>query len=117
MSDDSAFAFAGIWDRWRNAEGKLLETFAILTTTPNAVTVDVHDRMPVILPPDAYDLWLDPGFSDTDGITEMMKPFDTGLMKKYPVSTRVNAVANDDPSVCEPMAMAARAGQQSTLFG
>jgi putative SOS response-associated peptidase YedK len=53
--------FAGIWDRWKDAGGKWLETCSILTTTPNAVTSAVHDRMPVILHPDGYDAWLDPG--------------------------------------------------------
>jgi putative SOS response-associated peptidase YedK len=54
------FAFAGIWDRWNDASGKTIETCSILTTTTNAVTAAVHDRMPVILDPDSYDLWLDP---------------------------------------------------------
>ena len=55
------FAFAGIWDRWRNPNGNNVETCSILTTTSNAVTSAVHDRMPVILDPDNYDLWPDPG--------------------------------------------------------
>jgi putative SOS response-associated peptidase YedK len=55
------FAFAGLWDRWRDPTGKTVEICSILTTAPNAVTSAVHDRMPVILDPDTYDLWLDPG--------------------------------------------------------
>jgi putative SOS response-associated peptidase YedK len=66
MADDSLFAFAGLWDSWRNSEGQRIETCSIITTTPNALCADVHDRMPVILPDDAYDLWLDPGFQKTD---------------------------------------------------
>ena len=62
MADDALFAFAGIWDSWRTPEGKAIETCSIITTTPNFICADVHDRMPVILPDDAYDLWLDPGF-------------------------------------------------------
>ncbi len=117
LDDESVFAFAGIWDRWKDAAGNRIESFSILTTTPNAVTVDVHDRMPVILPPDAYDLWLDPGFTDIAAVSDMLKPFDAKLMKKFAVSSRVNAAANDDPTVCEPSAPATDAGQQSTLFG
>ena len=64
INDGELFAFAGIWDRWNDASGKPLETCSILTTTPNAVTSSVHDRMPVILNPDSYDLWLDPGMKD-----------------------------------------------------
>jgi putative SOS response-associated peptidase YedK len=101
MSDDSIFAFAGIWDRWNNPEGETVETCCIITTTPNALLADVHDRMPVILPDDAYDLWLDPGMEKTDAIVDVLKPFDPALMQRYEVSTRVNLVKNDDPQVIE----------------
>lgn len=75
----------------------MLESCSILTTTPNSLLADVHDRMPVILSPEHYDLWLDPGFRRTNALTEMLGPFDATLMKRYPVSTRVNFVKNDDP--------------------
>ncbi len=64
---------------------------------------DVHDRMPVILPDDAYDLWLDPGFQKTDAICDLLKPFDPDLMRRYEVSSRVNLVKNDDPACAEPV--------------
>lgn len=101
--DDSIFAFAGIWDSWRNPEGKAIETCSIITTTPNALLVDIHDRMPVILPDDAYDLWLDPGFQKADSICDLLKPFDQQLMQRYEVSSRVNLVKNDDPACAEPV--------------
>ena len=75
---------------------RALETCSILTTTPNAVTSVVHDRMPVILDPDNYDLWHDPGMRDEVAASELLKPFDARLMRCYPVSTRVNHVANQD---------------------
>ena len=59
--------------------------------------------MPVILPPEDYDLWLDPGFKDTKEISAMLKPYDAALMKAYPVSTRVNTVKNDDAQCAEPV--------------
>ena len=90
-------AFAGLWDRWRDPSGQVVESCSILTTTPNALLADVHDRMPVILSPEHYDLWLDPGFRRTDALKEMLNPFDATLMRRYPVSTRVNFVKNDDP--------------------
>lgn len=96
MSDDALFAFAGIWDRWKSPEGGTVETCSILTTSANDLVRDVHDRMPVILPPESFDLWLDPGFTTREGIVELLKPFAAGAMKKYPVSTRVNSVKNDD---------------------
>jgi putative SOS response-associated peptidase YedK len=80
MVDDSIFAFAGIWDSWSNPQGQTIKTCSIITTTPNALLADIHDRMPVILPDDAYDLWLDPGFQTTDDICDLLKPFDPNLM-------------------------------------
>src|ERR1022692_168459 len=97
MGDDSLFAFAGLWDRWRDPSGQVVESCSILTTTPNALLADAHDRMPVILSPEHYDLWLDPGFRRTDAIKEMLNLFDATLMRRYLVSTRVNFVKNDDP--------------------
>jgi putative SOS response-associated peptidase YedK len=96
VNDGELFAFAGLWERWKDADGKALETCSILTTTPNTVTSTVHDRMPVILAPDNYDLWLDPGFGDAAALSELLRPYDARLMRSYPVSARVNSVVNDD---------------------
>jgi putative SOS response-associated peptidase YedK len=90
------FAFAGLWDRWKDPSGQWVKSCSILTTSPNAVTSAVHDRMPVILDPDCYDLWLDPGMHDVRVVSDMLKPYDARLMRSYPVSSRVNHVANDD---------------------
>jgi putative SOS response-associated peptidase YedK len=68
------FAFAGLWDGWKDPSGSWIKTCSILTSTPNAVTSIVHDRMPVILHPDSYDLWLDPGMTDVQIISELPKP-------------------------------------------
>ncbi len=97
MIDDSIFAFAGIWERWKDPKGTIVETCSILTTAANALLADMHDRMPVIVSPEDYELWLDPGFKNPDGLIDILKPYDPRLMKRYPVSTRVNLVKNDDP--------------------
>lgn len=97
MNDGELFAFAGLWDCWRDSSGNAIETCSILTTTPKELTQAVHDRMPVILDPRAYDLWLDPGMNDTRVLSEMLKPYDASQMRCYRVSARVNHVANDDP--------------------
>ena len=68
---------------------------------PGVLLTDIHDRMPVILPDDAYDLWLDPGFQKPDAICELLKPFDPALMRRYEVSSRVNLVKNDDAGCVE----------------
>jgi putative SOS response-associated peptidase YedK len=96
VNDGEMFAFAGLWDRWRKPQGVVIESCTILTTTSNSLLAGIHDRMPVILKPDSYDLWLDPGFRNTDSVLEMLAPFDSALMRCYPVSTRVNNVQNDD---------------------
>jgi putative SOS response-associated peptidase YedK len=106
VSEGKLFAFAGIWDRWKDASDKTIETCSILTTTANAVTAAVHDRMPVILDPDGYDLWLDPGMRDVRAASELLKPYDARLMRSYPISTRINHVANDDAECSRPMELA-----------
>ena len=97
------FAFAGLWERWKDPSGNWVKSCSILTTTPNAVTSAVHDRMPVILHPDSYDLWLDPGMTNLAAASELLKPFDALLMRYYPVSTRINSVVNDDPECSAPV--------------
>jgi putative SOS response-associated peptidase YedK len=96
VNEGELFAFAGIWDRWIDTSGNVVETCSILTTTPNAVTSAIHNRMPVILEPDSYDLWLDPGMRDVRSASDILKPCDSRVMRCYPVSTRINHVANDD---------------------
>lgn len=83
--------------------GSWIRTCSILTTTPNAVTAAVHYRMPVILDQDSYDLWLDPGMNDSATASELLKPFDARLMRCYPVTTRINSVANDDEECSRPV--------------
>jgi len=105
------FAFAGLWERWKDVNGNWIRTCSILTTTPNAVTSSVHDRMPVILDPDSYDLWLDPGMQNVAAITDLLKPYDAGLMRSYPVSMRVNQVVNDDVECSRPVEIPALQNQ------
>jgi putative SOS response-associated peptidase YedK len=103
VADKSIFAFAGIRETWKNPEGQLVETCSIITTTPNALCADVHDRMPVILPDCWYDLWLDPGFQKTDMICDLLKPFNPAWMRRYEVSSRVNLVKHDEAACAEPV--------------
>lgn len=113
VREGELFTFAGIWEKWKDQAGTSLESCSILTTTPNAVTASVHDRMPVVLDPDAYDLWLDPGIRDVAAVSSLLRPFDARLMRSYPVSTRINRVANDDEECSAP---AQPAASQSSLF-
>jgi putative SOS response-associated peptidase YedK len=90
VKEGELFAFAGLWDRWKHPGGNWVKTCSILTTNPNALTTAVHDRMPVILDPDSYDLWLDPGMRDMRAASDMLKPYDARVMRCYPVSSRFN---------------------------
>jgi putative SOS response-associated peptidase YedK len=107
------FAFAGLWDRWKDPSGKWMKSCSILTTTANAVTVAVHNRMPVILDPADYDVWLDPGMTNVGAVSGLLKPFDPGQMRSYPVSSRVNNVTNDDAECSTPVEIVET---QSRLF-
>ena len=103
VNDGQLFAFAGLWDGWRDANGNWVKTCSILTTTPNAVTSAIHDRMLVILHPDSYDLWLDPGMQNVAAMAELLKPYYGRQMRCYPVSSRVNHVGNDDEECSRPL--------------
>jgi putative SOS response-associated peptidase YedK len=106
VDEGELFAFAGIRDRWRDANGETVETCSILTTTPNTVSAPVHDRMPVILDPAGYDLWLEAGMRDGGSASELLKPCEARLMRCYPVSSRVNHAANDDEECSHPAELA-----------
>ena len=105
------FAFAGLWECWNDPSGNWIKSCSILTTTPNAETASVHDRMPVILEPESYDLWLDPGMPDTAAAQDLLKPYDAALMRSYPISTRINNVANDDEACSTPASAVDTQGQ------
>jgi putative SOS response-associated peptidase YedK len=106
VGEGELFTFAGIWDRWKDPSGGWVKSCSILTTTSNAVTSTVHDRMPVILDPDSHDLWLDPGMTNVAAASELLKPYEARTMQCYPVSSRVNHVANDDEECCKPVELA-----------
>lgn len=103
--DRQPFAFAGLWSRWRPKEGggEPLETFTILTTDSNELIRPLHDRMPVILDPASFDLWLDPSVGDPARLQELLVPYDGSVMETVPVSRAVNSPANDTPDCLAPL--------------
>ena len=113
VREGELFAFAGLWDGWKDANDQWVKTCSILTTLPNALTATVHDRMPVILDPGSYDLWLDPGMQDVTRLFEVLKPYDARWMRCYPVGSRVNYVGNDDEECSRPVQVVEA---QSNLF-
>lgn len=96
------FSLAGLWEVWQSPDGGLLETCTILTTTPNALMEPIHDRMPVILDPLDYDMWLHPD-TPADQLQHLLRPFDAERLDAYPVGTAVNKPQNDSAELIAPM--------------
>lgn len=102
MRDGRPFGLAGIWERWRGAGGELVESCAILTTEANELVGRVHDRMPVIVRPEDYELWL-AGGGAADSRGEVLRPFEASEMACRPVSSLVNSTRNQGPELIEEL--------------
>jgi putative SOS response-associated peptidase YedK len=98
MKSGEPFALAGLTERWLSPEGEVLDTCAIVTTEANSLLAPLHDRMPLIIAPQDYARWLDKA---EDDVTDLFRPFPSEAMQFWPVSTRVNAVRNDDAALIE----------------
>jgi putative SOS response-associated peptidase YedK len=101
-------AFAGLWETWTGPNGEEVDTAAIVTTDANKTLGAIHHRMPAIVPPEAFDLWLDSDTVDAGTAAALIAPAPEHAMEVYEVSTAVNRVANDSPALIEPVA--ARSG-------
>jgi putative SOS response-associated peptidase YedK len=98
------FAFAGLWERWKNpADGAIVRSFTIVTGLPNALCAPIHDRMPVILPPAVWPLWLGEEAASPDELLALLQPYPAELMRVYPIGPRVGNVRNDDPTLLDPL--------------
>ncbi|MDR6225920.1 SOS response-associated peptidase [Desmospora profundinema] len=103
LKKEALFAFAGLWDRWEDAEGSVIQSFTIITTRPNEKMAEVHDRMPVILHPAEESMWLDSQIQDPALLTPLLEPFDSEKMAFYPVDRLVNSPKNDEPACIRPL--------------
>ena len=103
MNDGHPFGFAGLWERWRTPEGEGVETCSILTTEANEVLSPVHRRMPVILHPDTYDLWLDEDVRRQDLRKDLLCPYPASEIMSYPVSKSVNSPQNQGEELLHPL--------------
>jgi putative SOS response-associated peptidase YedK len=104
LKDSELFAFAGLYDIWKDAEGNELRTYTIITTIPNDLVAPIHNRMPVILHPDDEAMWVDPRMNDTKALRALLNPFPDALMEAYPVSRAVNTPAANVPALMERVA-------------
>jgi putative SOS response-associated peptidase YedK len=118
--DGRPIALAGLWAGWKDEEtDQVIRSFTIITTDANDMMTPVHNRMPVMLPEDAWERWLDPSRTEGAGLAELkglLVPSDEGWLEMYPVSRRVNDVRNDGPDLVEPLPADAVAKEQPGLL-
>jgi putative SOS response-associated peptidase YedK len=101
MKDGAIFSMAALYDTWLAPDGRKISTCTIITTTPNSLMADIHDRMPVILSPEDEALWLNRDNDDVERLTALLRPYSAELMRAYPVSPIVGNVKNDTPECIE----------------
>ena len=107
LADRKLMALAGLWENWRSPAGEWVRSFAIVTTTPNELCAELHNRMPVVLSPDEWSEWLGEEPVDPARLKALLCPYPAEEMACWPVSTRVGNVKNNDPSLIEPVALTA----------
>lgn len=103
MADGRPFAFAGLWENWKDPEGHWLRTCTIITTEANELVARLHDRMPVILVPEDYGRWLGDELAEPDDVLGLLRPYPAEAMVAYPVSRAVSNVRNEGADLLEPI--------------
>jgi putative SOS response-associated peptidase YedK len=104
LADRHLMALAGLWETWRSPAGERVRSFAVITTAPNELCAELHNRMPVVLKPAAWPVWLGEGPADAPQLKTLLAPYPSEEMVAWPVSPRVGNVKNNDPSLIEPIA-------------
>jgi putative SOS response-associated peptidase YedK len=97
MANNEPFAIAGLWENWESKEGENIVSCSIITTAANETVQPVHDRMPVILPEDVWEQWLDPSINNSQQVLPLLKPYDPAAMKANAVSAIVNNPTREGP--------------------
>lgn len=101
--DGLPLVFAGLWDQWESPDGHLLRSCTIITTGPNKLMATIHDRMPVLVEPATFDLWLSPDKLDTAKLLPLLQPAGDDLLELYQVAPLVNSVKNHGPELLDPV--------------
>jgi putative SOS response-associated peptidase YedK len=123
MKSHQPFAFAGLWEVWRSPDGSEVPSCTIITTEPNELLKDIHNRMPAVLRPEHYKPWLDPGEKRPDELRPMLAPYPADGMEAYEVSTAVNSPSTHGEDCIAPAKAqgasdpARGVGAQEGLFG
>jgi len=97
------FSFAGLYEHWDDKAGRSIDSCTILVTDANEAIIPIHDRMPVILSPENYEAWLDPGTQEPEILKPLLRPCLEDKITLYPVSRRVSNPRNDDPECVAPL--------------
>lgn len=103
LQHSQPFGFAGLWEKWRTPAGEEITSCTIVTTAANELLQPIHDRMPVILAPQDYDLWLDPQEQKPQALQHLLSPYPASQMTAYPVSTLVNSPKHNNPECIIPI--------------
>jgi putative SOS response-associated peptidase YedK len=107
LCNEEPFAFAGLWEIWTAPDGSEIESCTVITTEPNELMANLHDRMPVILAKEDYAQWLGKGkdadAKEVDQLRHLIRPYDAKLMEAYPVSTRVNSPMHEGRELIAPL--------------
>jgi putative SOS response-associated peptidase YedK len=104
LANRGLMALAGLWENWRSPVGEWVCSFAIVTTKPNALCAELHNRMPVVLGPETWPIWLGQMPAEVRQLKAMLAPYPSAEMTCWRVSPRVGNVKNNDPSLIEPIA-------------
>jgi putative SOS response-associated peptidase YedK len=120
--DGGPLALAGLWETWMGPDGEEMDTVCVVTTRANGLVASIHDRMPVIIEPEAFALWLDCEHVDAATAGALIAPAPEHLLEAYEVSLAVNRAANDSPALIEPVQTAKQTAQprddaEPSLFG
>ena len=99
MKSGHPFSFAGLWENWNSPDGSQVRSVTIITTEPNELIEPIHNRMPVIVKPEHYKRWLDPGEKEPEELSGLLGPYPAEEMELYPISTQVNSTKNDGPEL------------------
>jgi putative SOS response-associated peptidase YedK len=103
LADRGLMALAGVWENWRSPAGEWIRSFAIVTTTPNELCAELHNRMPVVLAPETWSVWLGEEPADPSQLKTLLAPYPSEAMTSWPMSARVGNVRNNDASLIEPI--------------
>lgn len=103
LENHRPFAFGGLWEIWKSPDGSEIYSCTIITTEPNPLMATIHNRMPLILPPESYAQWLNPNEQRPEALQTLLQPYPAHEMVAYPVSSLVNSPANDSPALVEPL--------------